>query len=217
MRVTTAFNRLLRLNGVHVREVEIGVALVVVTVALRRRALICPHCGHRTRSRYDTRQRESRWRHLDLGVFKLEVRCRLRRLACPEHGIVTEQVPFARHDARFTRDFEDLVAWLATKTDQTAITNLCRITWRTVGRICDRVVADVLDPHRLDELFVIGVDEISWRKQHHYLTLVSNHQTSKIVWAGPGRSAKTLDGFFDELGPERAAKLQAVSLDLGPA
>lgn len=92
-----------------------------------------------------------------------------------------------------------------------------RIAWRTVGRICARVVVDELDPHRLDGLFEIGVDELSWRKQHHYLTLVSNHQTSKIVWAGPGRDAKALDAFFDELGPQRAQKLEVVSLDLGPA
>jgi transposase len=217
VRVTTAFNRLLRLDGVHVRQVDIGDHTVTVTVALRRKALVCPHCSNRIRTRYDTRLVDSRWRHLDLGAMKLEVRARLRRLRCPSHGVVVEAVPFARPAAGFTRDFDDLVAWLATRTDKTAITKLLRISWRTVGRICERVVADVLDEHRLDGLFVIGVDEISWRKQHHYLTLVSNHQTSKIVWAGPGKTAKTLDGFFAELGPERTKQLEAVSLDLGPA
>jgi len=217
VRVTTAFNRLLRLDGVHVRQVDIGSHTVTVTVALRRRALLCPRCPYRTMARYDTRLVDSRWRHLDLGVFKLEVRARLRRLRCPDHGVVVEGVPFARPDAKFTRDVDDLVAWLATRTDKTAVTKLLRISWRTVGRICERVVADVLDEHRLDELFVIGIDEISWRKQHHYLTLVSNHRTAKIVWAGPGRSAATLDRFFAELGPERTKQLEAVSLDLGPA
>jgi hypothetical protein len=44
----------------------------------------------------------------------------------------------------FTADFESLVAWLATRTDKTAITKLVRVTWRTVGRIIERVVADEL-------------------------------------------------------------------------
>ncbi len=103
------------------------------------------------------------------------------------------------------------------RTDKTAITRLVRVTWRTVGRIIGRVVGDELDPGRLDNLFVIGVDEISWRKHHKYLTLVANHATAKIVWGGEGKSARTLDGFFNELGKTRSAKISAVSMDMGRA
>jgi transposase len=79
------------------------------------------------------------------------------------------------------------------------------------------VVASDLDPGRLNGLFRIGVDEISWRKHHKYLTLVVDHDRARIVWGGPGRDAATLDRFFDELGPQRSALIEAVSLDLGPA
>lgn len=160
---------------------------------------------------------DSRWQHLDLGLWKLQVRARLRRLSCPEHGVITESVPFARHGSKFTRDFEMLVAWLATKMDATAITKLVKISWRTVARVIERVVTDELDPTRLDGLFEIGVDEISWRKHHNYLTLVANHETGKVVWGGEGKNAATLDGFFNELGHERCAQLSAISMDMGKA
>ncbi|MGH3469548.1 MAG: helix-turn-helix domain-containing protein, partial [Thermocrispum sp.] len=182
MRVTTAFKRLLRLPGVNVTGVEFGERRVLVTVGLRRRRLVCPLCSFSTSARYDSRPVDSWWRHLDLGTWRLVVRARLRRLVCPDHGVRTEGVPFGRAGARFTRDFEDLVAWLAVKTDRSAIGELCRVAWRTVGAICERVCADELDGGRLEELFDIGVDEISWRKHHHYLTLVANHATGKIVW-----------------------------------
>ncbi len=217
MRVTTAFNRLLDLDGVNVTRVEFEPAAVVVTVALRRRRLHCPECGWSTPSRYDERPVDSVWRHLDMGVWRLEVHAKLRRLWCPTHGARTEGVPFARPGSGFTGDFESLVAWLATRTDKTAITRLVRVTWRTVGRIIGRVVTDELDPGRLDNLFEIGVDEISWRKHHKYLTLVANHRTAKIVWGGEGKSARTLDGFFNELGTERSQQITAVSVDMGPA
>ena len=97
-------------------------------------------------------------------------------------------MPFARHRSGFTRDFEDLVASLATKTDKTTITRLSRLDWDSVGRICSRVVADGLDPARLDGLVRIGVDEVSWKRHHHYLTLVADHDTKKIVWGAPGRT-----------------------------
>jgi transposase len=217
VRVTTAFKRLLRLDDVNVTDVQFSVALVVVTVALRRRRLICPRCGFKTSARYDRRVRPSRWRHLDLGVWRVEVRATLRRLRCPTHGVVVEAVPFARPGAHLTRDFDDLLAWLATRMDKTSIARLCRVSWRTVGRACERVVASELDPGRLDGLFRIGVDEISWRKHHKYLSLVVDHDRARVVWGAAGRDAKTLDQFFDELGPDRSAAIEAVSMDLGPA
>lgn len=218
MRATSAFNRLLRLDGVRVTNVEFLTGAVVVTVALRRRKLVCPICGHQSSAAYEARRRDvSRWRHLDLGTWRLEVRAELRRLRCPTHGVRVEAVPFARHGSGFTADFEALVAWLATKTDKTTITRLVRIDWETVGRICARVVADELDPSRLDGLFEIGVDEVSWRKHHNYLTLVTDHRTRKVVWGAKGKDAKALDGFFDELGAQRSAQLTAVSMDMGPA
>ena len=218
MRVTAAFKRLLALPGVTVTDVEFGAGVVAVTVALRRRKLICPVCGFTTASAYEARRHDvSRWRHLDLGTWRLEVRAELRRLHCPTHGVRVEAVSFARHGSGFTADFEALVAWLATKTDKTTITRLVRIDWKTVGRICARVVADELDPSRLDGLFEIGVDEVSWRKHHNYLTLVTDHRTRKVVWGAKGKDAKALDGFFDELGEQRSAQIKAVSMDMGPA
>lgn len=50
-----------------------------------------------------------------------------------------------------------------------------------------------------------------------YLTLVVDHDRGVVVWGAKGRDAKTLDEFFDELGTERSAGIEAVSLDLGPA
>jgi len=194
-----------------------GEGRLVLDVALRRRALTCPLCGWRTRNRYDTRQSPSWWRHLDFGTAVVVVRAELRRLDCPHHGVVVEGVPFARHRSGFTRDFEDVTAFLTTKTDKTTIARFLRVDWDTVGRICERVVADSLDADRLDGLVNIGVDEISWRKHHNYLTLVTNHTSGKIVWGKTGKDTATMDAFFDELGADRSGRIEAVSMDMGPA
>jgi len=220
VRATTLLNKLLDLPGITTSGVSFSPEdpnVMVVDVVLTRRKLVCPHCGHATRSRYDTRPVWSWWRHLDFGRFRVEVRAGLRRLACPEHGVVVEAVPFARHRSRFTRDFEDVTAYLATKTDKTAICRFLRIDWDSVGRVCDRVSVEGLDVDRLSGLVDIGVDEISWRKHHKYLTLVTDHRRKKIVWGKAGKDAATLDAFFTELGDEPAAQLETVSMDMGPA
>jgi transposase len=220
VRASTVFNRLLNLVGVWVTDVEFvnDDRVVYVDVRLRRRRLACPHCGWTTAARHNWQPQPSTWRALDFGVWEVRVRCRLRRLAChPCRRVTVEAVPFARHRSRHTRDFENLVAWLVAHTDRTAVTRLCRINWRTTGAIVARVVADELDDSRLDELYDIGVDEVAYRRQHEYLTLVADHDSGKIVWADEGRDSATLTRFFDDLGPDRAGQLQAISIDMSAA
>jgi transposase len=201
MRVCTAFSRLLRLDGVWVRSVSFEPDRVLVTVALRRRRLCCPQCSYSTPYRENKQHHDSVWRHLDLGRWRLEVHARLRRLRCPEHGVHVERVPFARDGARFTRDFEDLVAWLATKTDKTATCRLTRIDWQTIGRIIERVGDELLDRDRLSDLFEISIDEVAWRKGHRYLTLIGDHRRRCVVWGCEGKGQAAADRFFAELDP----------------
>ncbi len=89
-----------------------------------------------------------------------------------------------------------------------------RLGQDTVGAIVARVVRDQLDESRLCGLVQIGVDEVSFRRGQRYLTCVADHRSGSIVWIRPGRDAATLRAFFDELGPERRASIQAVSIDM---
>lgn len=216
MRVTTAFKRLLRLDGVNVTDVAFGINTITVTVALTRRRLVCPHCGHKMSARYDTRPVPSRWRHLDLGVWAS--RSKLRYGVCVARPMVSWSKPCRSPGPAPISRTTSTTCWRGSRHGWTeSIARLCRVSWRTVGRACGRVVATSLDPGRLNGLFRIGVDEISWRKHHKYLTLVVDHDRGCVVWGAKGKDTRTLDGFFDELGSARAALIEAVSLDLGPA
>ena len=119
----------------------------------------------------------------------------------------------ARPDSPYTRDFEDVVAWLAQQMAKTPIAGLLRIAWDSVGKVVQRVMADHLDERRLVGLVAIGVDEISYRRGQRYLTCVADHATGVIVWCAPGRNSATLQAFFDELG-ERRHSIRAVSIDM---
>jgi transposase len=141
------------------------------------------------------------------------IECELRRLRCRDCGVHLEAVPWARPGASHTRDFEDTVAWLAQQMAKKPIAGLLRIAWDTVGRIAERVVADHLDERRLQGLVAIGVDEISYRRHHRYLTSVVDHHAGGIVWCAPGRNSETLRAFFQELG-ERSHSIKAVSIDM---
>jgi transposase len=216
MRVTSAFSRLLDLSGVWVRSVGFEPDRVVVTVALRGRLLHCPKCSYSTRHRESKQHHDSVWRHLDLGRWRLEVHARLRRVRCPEHGVHVEGVPFARDGARFTRDFENLVVWLATKTDKTATCRLVRIDWQTIGRIAERVGEELLDGDRLSDLFEVSIDEVAWRKGHRYLTLVADHTRGRVVWGCEGKGQAAGDEFFAALRPVAHHRRSAHAADPPP-
>ena len=212
MRVTTAFNRMLGLPGAWVTDVEFGEQAMIVTVALSRKRPVCSGCGARGLKIKD--HRVKRWRHLDQGGLRCQVECDLRRLYCPGCGDRPEHVEWARSGARYTRDFDDLTAWLAQQMSQTQVTRLMRIGWETVGNILERVVSEKLDPGRLDGLELIGVDEVSYGADHKFLTCVADHGTGGIVWAATGRNAASLQAFFDGLTDAQKASIKAVSIDM---
>jgi transposase len=212
VRVTTAFNRLLALDGARVTDVLLGPTGTTVRVALRRRRAACSGCGQVCRRVHDRSWR--RWRHLDVAGGRCFIEYELRRVRCPDCGVRVEAVPWARPRARHTRAFEDLVAFCAQQMAKDPICRLLRVGWDTVGAIIERVVADHRDADRLAGLVMIGVDEVSYRRGQRYLTQVCDHRTGAIVWARPGRDARTLQAFFDELGERGRASIRAISLDM---
>ena len=198
-------------EGVDVDEVEES---IVVACRLRVNAkLRCGICERRS-GRYDHGEGRRRWRALDAGTTRVFIEADAPRVRCRDHGVTVAWVPWARHGAGHTRDFDDQVAWLVTHTSKTAVVELLRIAWRTVGAIASRVVADareLRDP--FDGLERIGIDEISYRRGHKYLMVVVDHDTGRLVWAKAGHDKATLQEFFDLLGPERAAKIRLISAD----
>jgi transposase len=207
--------RMLGVKGLVVRGARLEERGVVVAVRPRQRRPRCGVCG-RPGAHYDTSP-ERVWRHLALGRTVFWLSYAPRRTWCKEHGVRVERVPWAAHDSDFTYQFEELTAWLAQRLDKTATRKLMGINWRTVGAIVERVVRGRLDPARLEELYLIGVDELSFRRHHEYVTVVVDHLKKRVVWVGEGKGEKTLLTFFDELGPERSQALTHVTMDMSAA
>jgi transposase len=212
------FARLLGLGRAVVEAVRLEEdgSLVVAARPRKRECSRCGLCGRRCPG-YDAGEGRRRWRALDLGTTKAFVEAEAPRVECRRHGVVVARLPWARHGSWFTLEFEQQVAWLATQCSKSALCELMRISWYTVGRIIERVVADERarrgDP--LARLRRIGIDELSYRVGQRYITLVVDHDSARLVWAEEGRDKKTVGRFFAELGPERKAKLELVSADMG--
>jgi transposase len=199
-----------------VEEIEFDAEAGVLVAHVRPRRGVrqrCGRCGRRAGG-YDQGEGRRRWRGLDWGVVQVFLEADAPRVDCPEHGPTVIAVPWARHGAGHTYAFDDQVAWLAVRTSKTAVQALMRIAWRTVGAVCARVAADAqARVDRWADLRRIGIDEISYKKGHRYLTVVVDHDSGYLVWAAAGRDKKTLRRFFDALGEQRCAQITHVSAD----
>ena len=216
MRNAKLWQRLLGVERTVVESVVFDEDAGVVVASVRPRKGATRRCGICSRRCPSENRGEGRrrWRTLDLGCIEVYLEAEAPRVRCKEHGVVVVAFPWARHKARHTTMFEDQVAWLAAHCSRSAVEEVMRVAWRTVGVIVARVVADAhrrSDP--LDGLRRIGIDEVSYKKGHRYLIVIVDHDSGRLVWAAPGRDKKTLNTFFDALGKSRSARLREVSAD----
>lgn len=219
MRMKSVWRRLLGVENAVILGIEFDESAGAIVAHMRpgrgeRRR--CGQCDLRCGG-YDGGEGRRRWRGLDLGTVPVYLEADAPRVNCLEHGVTVAAVPWARHDSRFTAAFEDQTAWLVTHASRSAVSQLMRVAWRTVGGIIRRVTGEAeAATDRLAGLRRIGIDEISYRKGHKYLIVVVDHDQRRLVWATAGRDEAALSRFFTALGPQRCQQLELVSADAAP-
>lgn len=216
MRNASVWGGLFGLVDVVVEDVDLDPDAGVITARVRVRKGARLRCGRCLRRcpRYDQGGGRRRWRHLDASTLRVFIEAEAPRIACPDCGVNVAHTPWARAGAGHTVEFDRQVAWLATHTSKTATAHLMRIAWRTVGAIITRYWQDVEDIFdRFANLTRIGIDETSYKKGRKYLVIAVDHDTGRLLWAGVGRDSRTVEEFFDLLGPERCARITLVSAD----
>ena len=218
MRVTRLFRTILGFARAVVERVTID-AVGPIEVAARPSAqrARCGECGRKGKRLHGAQGKARTWRHLAVWGRRVIIKARVHRVLCRRCGVRTMDVPWARPGSVFTRAFENEVAWMLQRTDQTTVSHYFGISWRAVGRIARRVVAEALDGSRLDGLVFIGVDEINYGRPQKFLTCVVDHISGRTVWAAEGKSAETLGLFFAELGTERSNAIEIVTMDMSAA
>jgi len=126
LRPTKLCRALTGIPALYASRCDIQEKAIVFQVRPRARKKRCGCCGE-VAPGYD-QMRKRAWRCESYGDHAIELRYAPGRVDCPRCGVHVEQVPWARHGSRFTRDFEEKVAYLARITNQTAVAKLrgCR-------------------------------------------------------------------------------------------
>jgi transposase len=178
----------------------------------RERRYRCAGCGKTRRAYYD---RE--WvslRDLDLSKHRTRLWVPRHRIDCPRCGIHREALSVARRSARCTRRFERWLFRLTRDMTVKAVARLLGVDWEMVKDAEIRYIRGLLRKRDLDGIADLGIDEISEKKGHRYLTLVTDIQKRRVIWVGKNRDRKVLKQFFRWFGKKRTRRLKRVVIDM---
>jgi transposase len=220
MHLKTILNRVYRHKGFvyqsgrFVQE-EDGRERIEVGVEPRRNGrAVCSGCGRR-RAGYD-RLGERRYQMVPVLGFAVYLVYRPRRVECRCCGVKVEQVPWAKGKETTTQAFQWYLVFWTKYLALSRVAEIFRTNWHTVYEAVERAVEWGLARRRLDNVRSIGIDEVQWRKGHHYLTLVYQLDAGcrRLLYVGLDRTADSLRGFFSAMPEQLAGGLQYVCSDM---
>ncbi len=171
----------------------------------------CPVCGAAAK-RHDARRRT--WRHLDFFEHRTLLTAEVPRVKCAAHGCRQVRVPWSEERSAYTRTFEQRVLTeLRTQTVRATASKL-RLKWDAVAGIQARAVARGLRRRGRPAARRICVDETAFRRWHRYATVVSDLDTKRVLYLGPGRKRETLEAYFASLTAAERAAVEVVAMDM---
>ncbi len=192
--------KLLKLTGVIVVAVafESRARKLRLFVKPYKNGCRCPVCRRRCKIKRFMPEGRT-WRDVCVAGWSVEFSYRPKEVECPTHGRVQEDIPWASNYARITYRLEYLVLVYAQLMTQKAAAGLLHLAQSTFSDILHRTIERVRDGHRIRDLTAIGIDEVTFRKGHKYVTVVYDLNRSCVVWVGPGKARSTIDGFFNTM------------------
>ncbi len=173
---------------------------------------LCSGCGQVTKAIHDSEERCVR----DLPIFEVRVELIVPRLrvACERCGPKLEHLGWLEPYARVTSRLAGSVARLCKVMSVLHVARFYGLAWTTVKLIDWRHLERELGPIDLTGVSVIAMDEFAIQKGHRYATLVVEPARKRVLWVGRGRGREDVQPFFELLGREGCAGLEAVAMDM---
>jgi len=213
--VETFIRKQLRLKAHKVTGVEVCNEQVVIQIdRLGSRLLRCGLCRRRCHKTHGRQGQTRTWKDLSLRGVTMVLRYQPRRVCCPRCGVRVEDFPWAEPWARVTTALAHAVAVLARQMSWHQTATHYRLNWKTVASVVRRAVEYGLRERRRQPLHLLGIDEVSRRKGHQYLTVVYDLERRVLVWVGQDRTEQTVAKFFTGLGRRRCSTVRVVCMDM---
>jgi len=214
VRLESIIRKTLGIKNHVVREVEQDEDGLRIHLDLRkRRRLRCSVCG--TFGRVRDRLKMRNWKHVPLWGIPVTLVYAPARVICSTCGKVrVEAIPWSYGKCRLSIGLIWLLSCWCKLLAWDVVAKLFGVHWNTVAAAVRHAVEYGLRHRELSEVVCIGIDELSRRKGHVYVTNVYDLNERRLLWSGEGRSKETLKRFFLEHGDVLRSRVKAVCCDM---
>jgi len=174
--------------------------LVAELVPRKNSQGICPECKRRCPT-YDTSPTPRFFEFVPLWNIAFFFAYRMRRVTCPEHGVVTEEVPWCEGKHTQTVEMRQFLANWARRLSWKETAECFGTSPGKVFRAVKWIVEWGLENRDLSGITKIGVDEIQRSKGHNYMTLLYqlDDENKRLLEIEPKREEQSLEQIFDRL------------------
>jgi len=155
-------------------------------------------------------------RTVPIGNRAVFIRLEIRRLYCHDCGAIAQEsieqiAAFKKH---YTKKLEQYIHTLSSMMTIQDIADFLKMHWNTLWDIVSLQLEKYVPRARdLRKLHWIGIDEVSYKKGHKYLTVVIDHLTGRVVHVAKGRGEQSISSFFKRL-KRLKAPLEVVTCDM---
>ncbi|MBL9105149.1 MAG: ISL3 family transposase [Myxococcales bacterium] len=165
---------------------------------------------------YDTLH-ERRYQFVPLWGIAVFFLYAMRRISCGRcKRVIVEAVSWATGKQTITTSFAWFLAGWAQRMSWKEVARAFHVTWDTVFAAVKVAVEYGLAHRTLDDVEVLGVDEVMWQRcGRKFLTVVYalDEGRRRLLWIGQERTEAALRSFFDWFGGN-ARNLRAVASDM---
>jgi transposase len=152
-----------------------------------------------------------------IGSKKCILEVEIPRLKCKKcKSIRWLKLPFVDGKKRVTKAFAQFALELLQFGTVKHVANFLGVSWDTIKEIHKQHLKKSYQKIPYHELRYLSVDEISLQKGHNYMTIVSDIETGRIIYAVEGRSSADISPFLKRLR-KKARHLKAIAIDMSNA
>ena len=152
------------------------------------------------------------WRHLNVFQHRCEITCRLPRGKCRQCGHVFRvRPPWEGLSTHFTKEFEAFTLLLLREMPMRQVAQAVGETdtrlWRMLFRQVDAAYAEA----DFSNECCVGVDEMSVRKGHEYISVFADLVKKRVLFATAGKDQATWLKFVEALEKHNGHRLGGAS------
>jgi transposase len=140
----------------------------------------------------------------------------IRRVHCQSCSAVKqEKLPWLANNLYYTKRFAFYVGRRCRSATVRDVARELRLDWKTVKSLEMEYMREQLRRAGTPGPKVIGIDELSIGKGHNYRIIVSDLVRGRPIWfGGTDRSEKSMDLFYEWLGPRKCRGIRLAVIDM---